>query len=118
MDDTLRMGADDLRMVDADNEIQTMRVAIGHYEMDLSEDMMADMADICSGDHMPRAIERVENIIIEMYRNGVTAEEVMAALGVLHDIKADYELLLRMTIRKRTPDSGRTDPDARPSSAT
>lgn len=80
---------------------QVMKVAIGRHEMTVTAQTLAELAAVCSGDHMPTAIDRVESIIISMYRGEVSSEEAMAALGVLHDIKYDYELLLAIDIKER-----------------
>lgn len=78
-----------------------MKVSMGIFEMEMTEAVMGNLYSIATGDHMPEAIDRVESIIISMYRGEVGADEAMGALAVLHDIKEDYELLLQMNIERR-----------------
>ena len=78
-----------------------MKVSMGRYEMEVTPGMLADLCAIHDGDHMPEAIDRIESVMISMYRGEVDADMVMGCLSVLHDIKDDYELLLTMNIRER-----------------
>ncbi len=78
-----------------------MKVSMGRYEMEVTPSMLANLCAIHDGDHMPEAIDRIESVMISMYRGEVDADMVMGCLSVLHDIKDDYELILAMNIQER-----------------